>query len=284
MSSARRGYCLEALDQLASEDILDYLVAILCSKDTWAALREATIKALVSLKGKVVVWRIMDHLAEESNGQVRKYLAEVLIRQDEAALPILLEYLDDDRWFVARNAVVILGEIRNDKATDYLKDNLTHTDVRVRRETVRSLTKIGGTNAIGVLLRTVAGEDVEMSKQALLSLGAMKCTAAVPTLIKLIRTMSISAKTVQTKKQAIKALGEIGSDEAITALLETLNKKAIWKRRMYDELRATAALSLSLIGGTEAVTALETATEDKSEEVARAANKALKYLKRNETK
>ena len=284
VSSARRGYCLEALDQLASEDILDYLVAILCSKDTWAALREATIKALVSLKGKVVVWRIMDHLAEESNGQVRKYLAEVLIRQDEAALPILLEYLDDDRWFVARNAVVILGEIRNDKATDYLKENLTHTDVRVRRETVRSLTKIGGTNAIGVLLRTVAGEDVEMSKQALLSLGAMKCTAAVPTLIKLIRTMSISAKTVQTKKQAIKALGEIGSDEAITALLETLNKKAIWKRRMYDELRATAALSLSLIGGTEAVTALETATEDKSEEVARAANKALKYLKRNETK
>ena len=284
VSSARREYSLDALDQLASEDILDYLVAILCSKDTWAALREATINALVSLKGKVVVWRIMDHLAEESNGQVRKYLAEVLIRQDEAALPILLEYLDDDRWFVTRNAVVILGEIRNDKATDYLKNNLTHTDVRVRRETVRSLTKIGGTKAIGVLLRTVAGDDVEMSKQALLSLGAMKCTAAVPTLTKLIRTMSISAKTVQTKKQAIKALGEIGSDEAITALLETLNKKAIWKRRLYDELRAAAALSLSLIGSQEAVTALEMATEDKSEEVARAANKALKYLKRNETK
>ena len=284
VSAARREYCIDALDQLAAEDILDYLVSILCAKDTWETLRVATIKALVSLKGKVVVWRLMDHLAEESNGQARKYLAEILIKQDEAALPILLEYLDDDRWFVARNAVVILGEIRNDRATNYLKETLSHRDVRVRRETVRSLTKIGGTNAIGVLLRTVAGEDVEMSKQALLSLGAMKCTAAVPTLIKLIRTMSISAKTVPTKKQAIKALGEIGSAEAITALVETLNKKAIWKRRMYDELRATAALSLSLIGGSEAVMALETATEDKAEEVARAANKALKHLKRIETK
>ena len=282
VSAARRGYCLAALDQLASEDILDYLVSILCSKDTWDALREATIKALVSLKGKVVVWRLMDHLAEESNGQVRKYLAEVLIRQDEAALPILLEYLDDERWFVARNAVVILGEIRNDTATDHLKEVLSHRDVRVRRETIRSLTKIGGTNAIGILLRTVAGDDVEMSKQALLSLGAMKCTAAVPTLITLIRTMSTSARTVPTKKEAIKALGEIGSDEAITALVETLQKRSIWKRRLIDELRASAALALSLIGGEEALKALQVATDDKSEEVARTANKALKNLKRNE--
>ena len=283
-SAARREYSLDALDQLASEDILDYLVSILCSKDTWDALREATIKALISLKGKVVVWRLMDHLAEESNGQVRKYLAEILIRQGEAALPVLLEYLDDDRWFVARNAVVILGEMRNETATDYLKGVLNHRDVRVRRETIRSLTKIGGTNAIGILLRTVAGDDVEMSKQALLSLGAMKCTAAVPTLINLIRTMSTSAKTVPTKKEAIKALGEIGSDESIVALIETLQKKSIWKRRMIDELRATSALALSLIGGSEAVAALEAATEDKSEEIARAATKALKYLKRNEAK
>ena len=281
-SAARRKYCLDALDQLASEDILDYLVAILCSKDIWDALREATIKALVSLKGKVVVWRLMDHLAEESNGQVRKYLAEVLIRQGEAALPILLEYLDDERWFVARNAVVILGEIRNDMATQHLKNILKHRDVRVRRETIRSLTKIGGTNAIGILLRTVAEGDVEMSKQALLSLGAMKCTIAIPTLINLIRTMPTTARTVMTKKEAIKALGEIGSNEAISALIEVLQKKSIWKRRMTDELRATAAFALSLIGGEEAVRSLEIAADDKSELVARAASKALKQLKRNE--
>jgi len=281
-SAARRKYCLDALDQLASEDILDYLVAILCSKDTWAALREATIKALVSLKGKVVVWRLMDHLAEESNGQVRKYLAEVLIRQNEAALPILLEYLDDERWFVARNAIVILGEIRSDMATAYLKKALNHRDVRVRRETIRSLTKIGGTDAIGILLRTVAGDDVEMSKQALLSLGAMKCTSAVPTLINLIRTMGTSAKTVPTIKEAIKALGEIGSKEATTALIESLQKKSLWKRRMTDELRASAALALALIGGEEAIKSLEIASDDKSELVARASSKALKQLKRNE--
>ncbi|MBE0501902.1 MAG: HEAT repeat domain-containing protein, partial [Desulfuromonadales bacterium] len=152
----------------------------------------------------------------------------------------------------------------------------------VRRETIRSLTKIGGTNAIGILLRTVAEGDVEMSKQALLSLGAMKCTIAIPTLINLIRTMPTTTRTVMTKKEAIKSLGEIGSNEAISALIEVLQKKSVWKRRMTDELRATAAFALSLIGGEEAVRSLEIASDDKSEPVARAASKALKQLKRNE--
>ena len=67
-----------------------------------------------------------------------------------------------------------------------------------------------------------------------------------------------------------------------SALLEALQKKSIWKRRMTDELRAAAALALSLIGGEDAIKSLETAAEDNSELVARAATKALKQLKRNE--
>ena len=155
----RREHCNKALEQLASEDILDFLVAILCSKDSWDALREAVMSALVSLKGKIVVWRLMDHLAEESDGQVRKSLAQVLIRQSTSAMPVLYEYLEDERWFVVRNAVAILGEIRRDEATEHLQKSLKHRDVRVRRETVRALTKIGGTGAIGVLLRMVAAGD-----------------------------------------------------------------------------------------------------------------------------
>lgn len=51
---------------------------------------------------------------------------------------------------------------------------------------------------------------------------------------------------------------------------------------MTDELRASAALALALIGGEEAIKSLEIASDDKSELVARASSKALKQLKRNE--
>lgn len=282
VSGARREYCSHALDELASEDVLDYLVAILCSKSSWDTLREAVVKALVSLKGKVVVWRLMDHLAEESDGQVRKSLAEVLIRQGTSALPVLIEYMEDERWFVVRNAVAILGEIRRDEATEALKVALKHRDVRVRRETIRSLTKIGGSNAIGTLLRIVTSGDPEMSRQALLSLGAMKVTAAVPTLISLVRSMGNTPKTLGTKKDAIKALGEIGSEEAATALIEILQKRTFWRRSITDEIRGYAAQALAAIGGSDAIAALELAVDDKADNVARSAARALKHLKRND--
>jgi HEAT repeat protein len=278
----RREYCDNALEQLASEDILDFLVAILCSKDSWDALREAVMSALVSLKGKIVVWRLMDHLAEESDGQVRKSLAQVLIRQGTSAMPVLYEYLDDDRWFVVRNSVAILGEIRREEATEHLQKSLGHRDVRVRRETIRALTKIGGTSAIGVLLRMVVGNDTEMSRQALLSLGAMKNETAVPTLIKAVKGMDNKPGIIDIKKDAIKALGEIGSAEALPALIEILNTKAFWRRALVDEVRAAAALAMAGLRSGEVINILREAMDDKSDVVARAAAKAYKQLKRNE--
>lgn len=281
-SNQRRDYCLNALDQLATEDVLDFLVMILCSKDSWDALREGVMRALVSLKGKIVVWRLMDHLAEESDGQVRKSLAEVLIRQGTSAMPILYEYLGDDRWFVVRNSVAILGEIRREEATEHLQKSLEHRDVRVRRETIRALTKIGGSSATGVLLRMVIGSDSEMSRQALLSLGAMKNPATVPTLVKAVKGMANTPGMVDIKKEAIKALGEIGSEEALPALTEILNTKAFWRRALVDEVRAAAAMAMAGIHSETTAATLQTATSDKSDVVSRAATKALKLLKRNE--
>ena len=281
-SNNRRDYCLNALDQLASEDILDFLVMTLCSKDSWDALREGVMKALVSLKGKIVVWRLMDHLAEESDGQVRKSLAEVLIRQDLSAMPILFEYLSDSRWFVVRNAVAILGEIRREEATEHLQKSLEHRDVRVRRETIRALTKIGGSSATGVLLRTVVGNDQEMSRQALLSLGAMKNATAVPTLVKAVKGMPNTPAMADIKKDAIKALGEIGSREALPALVDIFNTKGFWRRALIDEIRAAAVSAIALIPNEETATILNSAANDKSEVVARAATKALKQLRRSE--
>ena len=288
-SNTRREYSLHALNQLATEDILDYLVEILCSptgeedlREHEDDLRELVLEILISLQGKLVIWRLMSHLAEESDGRVRKILTEAIIRQGQAAVPVLLEYLEDERWFVVRNAVAILGEIRDQEATGQLRDLLRHRDVRVRRETIRSLTKIGGQSAVGILLRTVEEADPELRRQALLSLGAMKSPAAVPTLLRLVGESDPMLKNVELKKDAIKALGDIGSTEATALLLTILGHRRFWRRSIHDELRAAAAQALGEIGDPRALAALTKASQNRSNDVARAATQALKQLKRGE--
>ena len=288
LNRTRQEQSAEALAQLATEDVLDYLVAILCGDSGGEAGatdeedKELVLEILVALQGKLVVWRLMDHLAGESDSRVRKILTEALLRQGSGAIPILLEHLEDERWYVVRNAVAILGELRDQEAAAGLKPLLKHKDVRVRRETVRSLTKIGGQSAVGILLRTVEDGDQDLRRQALLSLGAMKNPAAVPTLLRLVAESDPMQNRIEVKKEALKALGEIGSSQAVPVLVELLGQRKLWRRSLHDELRAAAAQALGEIGDPAATPALQTAADDRAAVVIRAATQALKQVKRGE--
>lgn len=281
LSPNRRESAREALDQLSSNDVLDFLVAFLCTREIRKETRESILRLLVFLREKVVR-RLMDHLAEESDAQARRFLTEALVRLGPQATAILPGYLADERWYVVRNAVAILGELRARDTAVHLIPLLHHPDVRVRRETIRTLTRIGGTEAVEILLRTVEEGDPELRPQALLSLGAMKDPAAVPTLLKLVGRPDPLVKIPEVKKEAIKALGEIGAPAAVPVLISTLKRRPLWGRARFNEVRAAAAGALGSIGGAEAATALEAATDDRAAPVARAAAQALKQLRKSE--
>jgi HEAT repeat protein len=276
---ACREYSLQALAQLTTDEVIDFLVSILCGGEPQNDTRRQVNQVLLFLKDKAVR-RLMEQLAAEKDSKSRKYLAEALILQGSSATPTLTEYLGDERWYVVRNAVVILGEIRDAEVTAYLAPPLRHSDIRVRRETIRALTKIGGPDAVDSLLRVLEEKDQELGPQALLSLGAIKNPAAIPVLLKMVDRTDPWLKQADLKKATIKTLGEIGSEEALPALHQVLGRRMLWKRSRYNEIRAAAALALGEIGSTESLPLLEAAADDRSEAVARAAVQAMKQIKK----
>lgn len=278
-SEARRQYSRQALAQLATTECLDFLSTQLKARDIDEERRRLIQNILVCL-GENSVRHLMDRLAAEGDGSIRRLLTETLIRHGKAAGPVMIDYLTDERWYVVRNAVTILGEIRDQKAATSLPPLLQHQDLRVRRETVRSLTRIGGPDAVGILLRTVDSTDQDLRRQAVLSLGAMKTPVAVPTLLNLLKRSDILGKDLEVAKETIKALGEIGSNEAVPTLTEILRQRRFWRRSRFDELRAVAALALGDIGSRDPVEILEMAAEERSETVSRAAVQALKQIRK----
>lgn len=278
-SEVRREHSRHALKQILTDAFLDFLLSLLCTRDLAKESRDQLSRVLVFLGGNVAR-RLMERLAEEHDAQARKVLADALIDQDAAAIPVLIEYLADERWYVVRNAVAILGELRAQAALAYFPPMIGHLDVRVRREAIRALTRIGGNEAVDILLRIVETGDPDLRPHALLSLGAMKNPAAVPTLLQIVEQPDPWVKLGEVKKEAIRALGEIGSAEAIPALVTLLKRRKFWGRARFDELRAAAAISLGDIGHANAVEALKVAAEDHSAVVARAAGQALKQLRK----
>lgn len=278
-SETRRHHSRQALAQLAGTECLDFLSTQLGLGDIDEERRRLIQNILVCL-GEKSVRHLMDRLAAEGDGSIRRLLTETLIRHGKTAAPILIDYLTDERWYVVRNAVAILGEIRDQKAATSLPPLLQHQDLRVRREAIRALTRIGGPEAVGILLRTVESSDQDLRRQAVLSLGAMKTPAAVPTLLNLLQRSDALGRDQEVTKEAIKALGEIGSDEAVPDLTEILRRRRFWLRSRFDELRAVAALALGDIGSREPIEILERATEERSETVSRAAVQALKQIRK----
>jgi HEAT repeat protein len=259
-------------------NILAFLTGALCSNTLSAKQRDAVTKALTVHKEKAIL-ALMKRLAEEGDAQARRYLSEALTDQGAEALPVLIEALTDNRWFVIRNAIVIMGRIRDPRAAAHIRPFLGHKDLRIRREVVRSLARIGGAIAVKSLLQLVEARDRELCLQAFLSLGIMKDPSAVPALVKFVQTPDFFMKLVELKKGAIRALGAIGSPEATPCLEHLLNKKQLWKRDLYNSLRSCAALALGQIGSENSVAILETATGDRSKKVVRAANQAVRMIR-----
>ena len=279
LSLTRRQASQETLTLLIREELFDFLITSLCQKNDVRESRERLLTLIACFRGKIEKY-LMQHLAEENDSQSRKILGSALLRLGATACPVLIEYLKDPRWFVVRNAIGILGEIRDRQTTGQLIPMLAHEDIRVRRETVRALTKIGGRNAEGTLLQILASEDQEMRRQAILSLGALKCTAAVPALLDLATQRDGKGQRRDEKKEAVNALGQIGSSDALPQLTAILKRRRFWFSSRDDELRAAAALALGKIGSPDALVLLHKATEDRSQQVARAALLALNRIEK----
>jgi HEAT repeat protein len=281
-SEERKQNARLALGQLAGDEMTNYLVAYIFASNTDQKSRDLLIQILAYLGDKVAD-RIMQMLCAEESAPKRKVLSDILARSGSAVLSTVHEYLNDDRWYVVRNAVTITGEIRSQDSLAELSLVLQHDEIRVRRETIRALTKIGGKRAIKILLQTAAAEDPEMRRQAILSLGAMRATAAVPTLLALLKHKGWSQREIDLKKDTIRALGEIRAPEATPELVKILRKKRWMRRQLNDELRAAAAAALGDIADENTREVLDRATNDRNSNIARAAAQALKQLDKANT-
>ena len=222
LSKSRRSEVLHCLNQLTGQDVLDFLINSLCVRGVPKLLRDQTIQTIVFLREKTVR-PLIYRLAGEKDAFARKLLSTTLAKLGPIAIPDLLLALQDERWYMVRNVVAILGQIGEPRTTSHLHPLLWHEDLRIARETIRALARIGGDQAVKSLLQLIDSGHSELYPQTILALGIMRNPAAVPSLVKIIKSRDPFMKKTELKTSAIKALGRIGAPEAAMEL-ETIGE------------------------------------------------------------
>ena len=224
------------------------------------ARREALIAALATL-GASMAKTISDALSDTEDRHARRSYVRTLVAMGQEGMTVVEEMLEDSRWFVVRNGVMVLGEVGGDAAVGFLTSTLAHRDARVRRETVISLAKIGGEDAGMLALGMLEDADADVRAGAVRAVGVLKVERALRPLLELLE----GEEQDSVVEEALRSLGQLGDPGAVSSI----EKRAVitFLRKPSTDMRVAAYSALGAIGTPHAMNLVEEALDDKDANV-----------------
>jgi HEAT repeat protein len=165
--------------------------------------------------------------------------------------------LKDERWYVVRNMVTLLGEITSPESVKALKMTAHHPEAKVRKELVKSLAKIAPQAGENTLITMLDDLDRDVVRQVIFSLGVLRSKAAVQPLLDIVTASDAFLKKLELKKLAVAALGRIGDHRATAALVDVLTTRGWLAPHRWLELKSATAAALGQLGDESALPPLK---------------------------
>jgi HEAT repeat protein len=177
--------------------------------------------ALLARAGDVAVELLVRQLMSAQDPQVRRAYFDSIVALDLKS-PVLLDLLRDDRWFVVRNAVALLGEMGVDQADAAMLPLLTHADDRIRIAVARALMRIGTAVAMHGLYAAIEDPHTEVRRIAAAAYGLSSAGASGggvrPPAARLAAALD-KEQDDDVALEMVASLGKLGSADAIQRLL-----------------------------------------------------------------
>jgi len=192
----------------------------------------------------------------------------------------LVHMLGDPRWFVVRNAIELLGEMRVAEADTDLEKLLEHRDDRVRTAAASALAKLGpGAAAKGMrgALRDAPEEVRERAAEAM----ALQRSGSVDSLVRALD----KEEDNRVQMAMVTALGQLGTPHAVEKLMDIARTdKGLLNKRRPTPMRVAAVHALGEVKTSSALAALQTLLRDKEKAVRGAASWVMMGRKRESGK
>ncbi|HIJ95129.1 MAG TPA: HEAT repeat domain-containing protein [Desulfuromonadales bacterium] len=266
-----------ALEQLAGKDV--FLHAVLERIEMGGGLSKKALPIVLAAGGTLAVVLTVELMGSTSNLALRKTISNLLVEIGESTVPVLLDLVADERWYIVRNICTIFGLIGSKEAIPGLLRCLHHTDLRVCKESIRSLAMIGGGESETAIIEILRGNDSDLYPQTLTSLGGMKSRKALPELMRILFAKDMFLKSLPLKTDVLTALALIGDHQVTPYLLKLLKERHLLAAGRWKLLKVAIVQCLAKLGDTRAVTTLKDLS-NVSGELGKACTEALKAIEK----
>jgi HEAT repeat protein len=242
-----------AIDQISASD--STLQIVFDRAEQSNGLSRKALHAVIRAGGVKAITAAIELIGRTNSLKIRKKLSTILGGLGEAAVPALLDLMNDPRWFIKRNICSILGAIASSESLPTLVTCLHHSDLRVRKEAIRSLALLGvdGEDAILNILRS---DDVALYPQAIASLGGMRSKKSLVELMKMVCSRDTFLKSLAVKIDALAAIALIGDRQVTPILVKLLEGRHLLAAARGRELKSAVAACLGRLGDHRALPVL----------------------------
>lgn len=241
------------LDETATDEVLDILLDEF--QTDARGNRSSAIDCLLHL-GASSAGPLLGLLRWSPSRYERARILQLLSFIGRQAVPALTREIGKDHpWFYTRNVVQLMGKMGDARHIEVLQPLLDHKDLRVQREALYAIHRVGGEKSEDIALSLLPAADDRLKGDLAEVLGAVRSQKAVPELLAMLRS-DASQEPEDLKERVCEALGRIGSAEAVPTL-NGLIENAGTGEGATERLRAAAAEAVARIqektAGTRAV-------------------------------
>jgi HEAT repeat protein len=249
------------LVRLGTPDRLEKLATVLNKEKS---LDAPSLTAFIQAMTPQALGPLSDLLGAVVVMKTRKVICDAMVPLGQDHLEVLAGRLKDDRWFVVRNLIYVMGRIGGAKVIDYLAPLVRHPEQRVRKEAIKTLDGMDSENVIDLLLECLSDQESSVRIMVMRALARRKTPRVIEPLTALIEERHFAAKDVSEKLEAFVALGSSGRPEAVAVLKQYLKGSSWWRRSEHEQLCWCAAYALKQMGTDEAIALLEEGSQHAS--------------------
>jgi HEAT repeat protein len=254
--------CVTAVRRMSRQTMLRGVAALL-SRDPD---RRNQVVQVLGRTGQDGAEALIDQMTQAPTPEDRRAMFEVLMQLD-AAVPAVIHMLGDARWFVARNAADLVGEMKAVNAEKGLVGLLHHPEARVRRSATNALMQLGTESARQAVRVAVRDSTPEVRMQAAFAIAAHHDPKTASTLIAAIDVES----DTDVQRAILLALGRVGTLDAVQRLIRAAEPDHGLFKRKSTAFRVAAVQALIEVKSAAARDALNALASDKDKDVREAA-------------
>lgn len=258
---------------LGSEGLVS--AEVLLSGDRESVLRK--VRAMAKL-GPEAIAPLVNVVKDRGQIEWREFAMEALGSVGSTGVAALVKELEKDNpWYVYRNVLCILADMRIPEAVEPVISMVNYPDERIRREAVRSLAKLGPPEALAIVQNATNDGSSAVRMTAVRVLGMFDDNSVAPFLLDIIHGKGPRGREEDqgVVEAACLALGDLGDRAYVGELVVLVGRGGLFRKGRPDQIRAAACIALGNIGDDRSLPVLEKATRDSNVVVRSSAEKAL---------